>query len=158
MYTTAVHGYFASATSLKEISALTNAVLAGEPVPNNVGSILTLPSGEIMAGQVNLSQAIAGLLTNMNSKLGGSAGVSPATLDALRNANLPPLTMAMTTGSNQGQFQLNIPVAAVVSVVQAVQAKPAPVVQPPPAGPATGPSAAPAQPVAPPASAPAATN
>jgi hypothetical protein len=131
MYFSAVNGYYASASSLAGLTAIAQAVQSGQPVPNNVASVLTLSPGEIMAGQADLGQLVAGYLAKSNP--------SPSGNDTQPAPSAPPITFSATTGANQIQFNITIPIAAIVQAVQ-LSRPPPPPPPPQPANPALAPA------------------
>ena len=122
----AVNGYYASSDSLTNLTGLVTAVQSNQPVPNSIASVFSLAPGQLTAGRINFAQMMADSLAsrNKNSPANGTASVSPDAIAALRAAGLPPITFSVTTGSNQGQFELSVPIATLIKVQQAQQAPP----------------------------------
>ncbi|MGA2052921.1 MAG: hypothetical protein ABSH19_06395 [Opitutales bacterium] len=125
MYFAAVNGYYISSSSAESLANLTQAVQSGQPVPNNLASLFTLSPGEMMAGQVNLGQVVANVMSTMNS-VSGAPNSSADAQAALRSANLQPITFSATTGANQVQFQIAIPVSSIVQTIHLSQPPPPP--------------------------------
>jgi hypothetical protein len=128
IYVSAVNGYYAQSTSLPALTALVQAVQAGQPVPDNLGSKFTLAPGQLAMGQINLGEAMADVLDTLNGPGNTSAPASNSSA-VLRSGTLAPLTFSATRGANQAQMTFSIPVATFVNVVQAAEAQMSP---PPP--------------------------
>jgi hypothetical protein len=136
LYFAAVNGYYATASSLKDLGGLVGAVQSGRSAPNSVASVITLAPGQFTAGQFNLQQLYLEAYNN-NDKKKSAAAV--AAIVSLRNVKLPPITFTGTTGSGQGQFEIDMPVATLVKMLQTSRAQGAP------AAPAASSSNAPAR-------------
>jgi len=119
LYFAAVHGYYATSSSLKDLGGLVSAVQSERSAPNSVASVIALAPGQFTAGQFNLQQLYLDPLDQDKKR----SPVATAAIASLRSAQLPPITFTGATGSGQGQFAINLPVATLLKVWQTSQAQ-----------------------------------
>ena len=115
-YFSIVDGNLLLASSEQSLTALIDGVLAGSPVPENIGEAITLQPGQAIVSHLNLVEYMAELFGPIAGPFLDTPGVADE-LERLRELKLPPMVSNFSHADAQMSMGMSVPVASIAVVV-----------------------------------------